>query len=131
MQRLTLGDFELTAVSNGFYRLDGRTFFGVIRKVMWAKEVKADAARSCAHFPRRNTMPRRLVAARTPPARTRRDGRHLALVQLEIDYLQGSVSRPANSFSTSCLNCSGGHLSGIVRLGCTIEVLPVPSRDLR
>jgi glyoxylase-like metal-dependent hydrolase (beta-lactamase superfamily II) len=42
MHRLTLGDFELTAVSDGTYRLDGGTFFGVIPKVMWEKKVKAD-----------------------------------------------------------------------------------------
>ena len=44
MHRLTLGDFELTAVSDGLYRLDGGAFFGVIPKVMWEKKVKADAA---------------------------------------------------------------------------------------
>jgi len=43
MHRLTLGDFELIAVSDGIYRLDGGTFFGVIPKVMWGKKVKADA----------------------------------------------------------------------------------------
>jgi glyoxylase-like metal-dependent hydrolase (beta-lactamase superfamily II) len=43
MQRITLGDFELTAVSDGTYRLDGGAFFGVIPKVMWEKKVKADA----------------------------------------------------------------------------------------
>ena len=43
MHRLTLGDFELTAVSDGMYRLDGGAFFGVVPKVMWEKKVKADA----------------------------------------------------------------------------------------
>src|ERR1700721_2976159 len=43
MQRLTLGEFELIAVSDGIYRLDGGAFFGVIPKVMWGKKVKADA----------------------------------------------------------------------------------------
>jgi glyoxylase-like metal-dependent hydrolase (beta-lactamase superfamily II) len=43
MHRLTLGDFELTAVSDGNYRLDGGAFFGVVPKVMWEKKVKADA----------------------------------------------------------------------------------------
>jgi len=43
MHRLTLGDFELTAVSDGTYRLDGGAFFGVVPKVMWEKRVKADA----------------------------------------------------------------------------------------
>jgi glyoxylase-like metal-dependent hydrolase (beta-lactamase superfamily II) len=40
---LTLGDFELIAVSDGTYRLDGGAFFGVVPKVMWEKKVKADA----------------------------------------------------------------------------------------
>jgi glyoxylase-like metal-dependent hydrolase (beta-lactamase superfamily II) len=43
MHRLTLGDFELIAVSDGIYRLDGGAFFGVIPKVMWGKKVEADA----------------------------------------------------------------------------------------
>jgi glyoxylase-like metal-dependent hydrolase (beta-lactamase superfamily II) len=43
MHRLTLGDFELTAVSDGTYRLDGGAFFGVVPKVMWERKVKADA----------------------------------------------------------------------------------------
>jgi glyoxylase-like metal-dependent hydrolase (beta-lactamase superfamily II) len=43
MHRLTLGDFELTAVSDGTYRLDGGAFFGVVPKVMWEKKVKVDA----------------------------------------------------------------------------------------
>jgi len=42
MQRLTLGDFELTAVSDGIYQLDGGAFFGVVPKPMWEKKVKAD-----------------------------------------------------------------------------------------
>src|ERR1700738_2816732 len=42
MQRLTLGDFELTAVSDGIYHLDGGAFFGVIPKVLWEKKVQVD-----------------------------------------------------------------------------------------
>jgi len=42
MHRLTLGDFELTAISDGTYHLDGGVFFGVIPKVMWERKVKAD-----------------------------------------------------------------------------------------
>jgi len=42
MQRLTLGNFELIAVSDGLYRLDGGAFFGVIPKVMWSKKVASD-----------------------------------------------------------------------------------------
>jgi glyoxylase-like metal-dependent hydrolase (beta-lactamase superfamily II) len=43
MHRFTLGDFELIAVSDGLYRLDGGAFFGVIPKIMWEKKVQADA----------------------------------------------------------------------------------------
>src|SRR6266576_2006302 len=42
MHRLTLGDFELSAFSDGTYLLDGGAFFGVIPKVMWSKKVAAD-----------------------------------------------------------------------------------------
>lgn len=42
MHQLTLGDFELTAFSDGTYPLDGGAFFGVIPKVMWSKKVAAD-----------------------------------------------------------------------------------------
>jgi len=42
MQNLQLGDFELTAVSDGIYHLDGGTFFGVIPKSLWQKKVAAD-----------------------------------------------------------------------------------------
>ena len=42
MHRTTIGDFELTSVSDGTYHLDGGTFFGVIPKVMWGKKVQAD-----------------------------------------------------------------------------------------
>jgi glyoxylase-like metal-dependent hydrolase (beta-lactamase superfamily II) len=42
MNRITLGDFELTAVSDGTYPLDGGAFFGVVPKVIWLKKVAAD-----------------------------------------------------------------------------------------
>src|SRR5207245_5491756 len=42
MRRMNLGDFELTAVSDGLYRLDGGAFFGIIPKSMWRKKVQAD-----------------------------------------------------------------------------------------
>ena len=42
MKRITLGNFELTAVSDGIYHLDGGNFFGVIPKTLWEKKVKAD-----------------------------------------------------------------------------------------
>ena len=43
MHRLTLGDFELTAFSDGTYPLDGGALFGVVPKVMWSRKVAADA----------------------------------------------------------------------------------------
>jgi glyoxylase-like metal-dependent hydrolase (beta-lactamase superfamily II) len=41
-QTITLGDFELIAVSDGTYVADGGAFFGIIPKVMWEKKVRAD-----------------------------------------------------------------------------------------
>jgi len=40
---MTLGDFELTAVSDGSYHLDGGGMFGVVPKTLWERKVKADA----------------------------------------------------------------------------------------
>jgi len=42
MHRLSLGDFELTVVSDGTYPLDGGAFFGVIPKIMWSRKMEAD-----------------------------------------------------------------------------------------
>jgi len=42
VQRLTLGHFELIAVSDGTYQLDGGAFFGVVPKTLWEKKVQAD-----------------------------------------------------------------------------------------
>lgn len=42
MQTIILGDFELTAVSDGTYVADGGAFFGVVPKVLWQRKVKAD-----------------------------------------------------------------------------------------
>ena len=42
MHRRTLGDFELTIVSDGTYFLDGGAFFGVVPKTMWSKKVIPD-----------------------------------------------------------------------------------------
>ena len=39
---VTLGDFELTVLSDGTYFLDGGNFFGVVPKVMWEKKMKPD-----------------------------------------------------------------------------------------
>ena len=43
MQRKTLGNFELTAISDGTYYLDGGAYFGVVPKVLWEKKVEVDA----------------------------------------------------------------------------------------
>jgi glyoxylase-like metal-dependent hydrolase (beta-lactamase superfamily II) len=42
VHRINLGNFELTAVSDGVYDLDGGAFFGVVPKTLWEKKVKAD-----------------------------------------------------------------------------------------
>jgi glyoxylase-like metal-dependent hydrolase (beta-lactamase superfamily II) len=42
MERLTLGDFELSIFSDGTYPLDGGAFFGVIPKIMWSRKLPAD-----------------------------------------------------------------------------------------
>ena len=42
MHRTTLGDFELTVVSDGTYFLDGGAFFGVVPKTLWSKKVTPD-----------------------------------------------------------------------------------------
>jgi len=42
MRQLTLGSFELTALSDGIYHLDGGAFFGVIPKTLWSRKVRAD-----------------------------------------------------------------------------------------
>ena len=41
--RTTVGDFELTVVSDGHYFLDGGAMFGVVPKPMWEKRAPADA----------------------------------------------------------------------------------------
>jgi glyoxylase-like metal-dependent hydrolase (beta-lactamase superfamily II) len=42
MHRTSLGDFELTVVSDGTYFLDAGAFFGVVPKTMWSKKVAPD-----------------------------------------------------------------------------------------
>jgi glyoxylase-like metal-dependent hydrolase (beta-lactamase superfamily II) len=42
MPRVTLGDFELIAVSDGIYHLDGGALFGVVPKSLWQKKISAD-----------------------------------------------------------------------------------------
>jgi glyoxylase-like metal-dependent hydrolase (beta-lactamase superfamily II) len=40
--RVSLGDFELTALSDGEYYLDGGAFFGVVPKTLWSKKLPAN-----------------------------------------------------------------------------------------
>jgi glyoxylase-like metal-dependent hydrolase (beta-lactamase superfamily II) len=40
--RTTLGDFELTVISDGIYHHDGGAFFGVVPKVLWQRRLPAD-----------------------------------------------------------------------------------------
>lgn len=42
MHSLPLGNFELIAVSDGVYHLDGGAFFGVVPKSMWQRKASAD-----------------------------------------------------------------------------------------
>lgn len=42
MHRTTVGDFELTVVSDGTYFLDAGAFFGVVPKTMWSKKAAPD-----------------------------------------------------------------------------------------
>jgi glyoxylase-like metal-dependent hydrolase (beta-lactamase superfamily II) len=39
---ISLGDFELTVVADGYYVADGGAFFGVVPKVLWQRKVQAD-----------------------------------------------------------------------------------------
>src|SRR5712672_3223314 len=41
-QTVTLGDFELTAISDGTYVGDGGAFFGIVPKTVWQRKVPAD-----------------------------------------------------------------------------------------
>jgi glyoxylase-like metal-dependent hydrolase (beta-lactamase superfamily II) len=43
MHSISLGNFELIALSDGTYELDGGAFFGVVPKTLWEKKVTADA----------------------------------------------------------------------------------------
>jgi glyoxylase-like metal-dependent hydrolase (beta-lactamase superfamily II) len=43
LHRTTLGDFELTVITDGFYYLDGGAMFGVVPKPLWEQKLPADA----------------------------------------------------------------------------------------
>jgi glyoxylase-like metal-dependent hydrolase (beta-lactamase superfamily II) len=40
--RISIGDFELTALSDGLYPLDGGALFGIVPKVLWSRKVAAN-----------------------------------------------------------------------------------------
>lgn len=42
IKRISIGDFELTAVNDGTYVGDGGAFFGVVPKVLWQRKVSPD-----------------------------------------------------------------------------------------
>jgi methylmalonyl-CoA epimerase len=42
IQRFTLGELELISVSDGLFRLDGGSMFGVIPKTMWSQKTRPD-----------------------------------------------------------------------------------------
>ena len=42
MHRISIGDFELTALSDGNYLLDGGAYFGVVPKPLWSRKLPAD-----------------------------------------------------------------------------------------
>jgi len=42
MQTITIGDFELTSLSDGIYHLDGGGLFGVVPKPLWSKRIPSD-----------------------------------------------------------------------------------------
>lgn len=42
MEHISLGNFELTAVSDGQYHSDGGAFFGVVPRSLWSKKVTPD-----------------------------------------------------------------------------------------
>jgi glyoxylase-like metal-dependent hydrolase (beta-lactamase superfamily II) len=67
--RATLGDFELTVLSDGTYYLDGGAMFGVVPKPMWEKRAPADE---------RNRI---LLGTNTVVART---GKHTVVIETGI-----------------------------------------------
>jgi glyoxylase-like metal-dependent hydrolase (beta-lactamase superfamily II) len=67
--RTTLGDFELTVLSDGTYFLDGGAMFGVVPKPMWEKRASADESN------------RILLGTNTVVART---GKHTVVIETGI-----------------------------------------------
>ena len=67
--RTTLGDFDLTVLTDGAYYLDGGAMFGVIPKPLWEKRTRADAKN------------RILLGTNTVVVR---DGRHTVVIETGI-----------------------------------------------
>ncbi len=67
--RTTLGDFELTVLSDGTYYLDGGAMFGVVPKPLWEKRAPAD------------DLNRILLGTNTVVVRT---GRHTVVIETGI-----------------------------------------------
>ena len=42
MHKISVGNFEVTVLSDGTYRGDGGAFFGVVPKTLWEKRIQAD-----------------------------------------------------------------------------------------
>jgi glyoxylase-like metal-dependent hydrolase (beta-lactamase superfamily II) len=40
--RVSIGDFELTSLSDGIYHLDGGSYFGVVPKTLWSRKLPAN-----------------------------------------------------------------------------------------
>lgn len=64
--RTTLGQFEITVLTDGFFFMDGGAMFGVVPKTMWEKRTPADAQN------------RVLVGANTVVVR---DGKHTVVIE--------------------------------------------------
>ena len=96
MYRTTLGDFELTILSDGTYRADGGAMFGIIPRVMWEKRITPDE---------RNTIP---VGLNSLLIRT---GRESVLIETGIgDKLTGKLH---DIYSNQALLMKNLELAGV------------------
>ena len=102
MQRLHVGDFELTAVSDGLYHLDGGAFFGVVPKSLWQKKVAANE---------QNLIP---VGLNSVVVRT---GEHTVLIETGIgNKLAGKASQNLRAAREAAGQPFGrGHFAGRYR----------------
>ena len=91
MYRTTLGDFELTILSDGIYRMDGGAMFGVVPKPMWEKRIPADE---------RNTIP---LAMNSLLVRT---GEQNILIETGMGNKLNDKARPSIRTSRNCWRTS-------------------------